>query len=159
MAATSEVPCPFCGKLQALPDADVVWQFPHSVALLGPWQFYHGYCILIARKHATELSHLGHVERQAYFNEMYLLAHAIELAHRPHKLNHELLGNQVPHLHWHLFPRYADDPDRLRPVWFALDQAERDPAVRQVLEGGQHERPATVAKLQRALQFQDAPCP
>ena len=34
-------------------------------------------------------------------------------ASRPHKLNYELLGNQVPHLHWHLFPRSPDDPDRL----------------------------------------------
>ena len=38
--------CPFCRKLTALhelPPEDVVWQFPHSVALLGPWQFYRGY--------------------------------------------------------------------------------------------------------------------
>ncbi|HKI32996.1 MAG TPA: hypothetical protein VKA46_14185 [Gemmataceae bacterium] len=38
--------CPFCRKLAApheLPPEDVVWQFPRSLALLGPWQFYHGY--------------------------------------------------------------------------------------------------------------------
>jgi hypothetical protein len=37
--------CPFCRKLAALhelPPGEMVWQFPHSVALLGPWQFYHG---------------------------------------------------------------------------------------------------------------------
>jgi hypothetical protein len=37
--------CPFCRKLSALhglPPEDVVWQFPQSVALLGPWQFYRG---------------------------------------------------------------------------------------------------------------------
>jgi diadenosine tetraphosphate (Ap4A) HIT family hydrolase len=48
--------CLFCQKLshlQELPDDEVVWQFPHSVAILGPWQYYHGYCILVARVHAT----------------------------------------------------------------------------------------------------------
>ena len=39
------------------------------------------------------------------------------LAFRPRKLNYELLGNSVPHLHWHLIPRYSDDPMRTVPVW------------------------------------------
>ena len=53
--------CPFCRKLadlDALPPEEVVWRFPHGVALLGPWQYYHGYCLLVARRHATELSGL-----------------------------------------------------------------------------------------------------
>src|SRR5262245_21569765 len=114
--------CPFCRKLDALnelPPGDLVWEFPHSVAVLGPWQFYHGYCILIARRHATELFHLDEAERHAYLEEMTLLARAIADAFGPHKLNYELLGNQVPHLHWHLFPRYQHDPHVLRPVWQA----------------------------------------
>jgi diadenosine tetraphosphate (Ap4A) HIT family hydrolase len=149
--------CPFCRKLQALPEADVVWRFPYGVALLGPWQHYNGYCILIGRRHATELSALDDAERRAFLDEMCLLAHAIELVCRPHKMNYELLGNQVPHLHWHLFPRYADDPDRLRPVWFALDQAETNPAVRRVLETGPQERSVTIAALHQQLQSLNAP--
>ena len=110
--------CPFCRQLDArgaLVDGDVVWQFPHSVALLGSWQYYHGYCLLVSRRHATELSRLPDAERRAFLDEMCLLARAIEEAFAPLKLNYELLGNQVPHLHWHLFPRYRQDPDfRLR---------------------------------------------
>jgi diadenosine tetraphosphate (Ap4A) HIT family hydrolase len=150
--------CPFCRELEALPDAEVVWHFPHSVALLGTWQFYHGYSILVARRHAAELSALTDAVRQAYLEEMCLLARAIEKSYRPHKLNYELLGNRVPHLHWHLFPRYLDDPDRLRPVWLAVAEAERDPAVRRRLETGPQERSATVAGLRLQLQDLDAPC-
>ena len=54
--------CPFCRKLadpDGWPADEVVWRFPHAVAVLGPWQFYTGYCVLISRMHATELSGLG----------------------------------------------------------------------------------------------------
>jgi diadenosine tetraphosphate (Ap4A) HIT family hydrolase len=149
--------CPFCSKLKDLPEEEVVWRFPHSVALLGPWQFYHGYCILVARTHAVELSGLADGERRAYFDELCLLARAVENGFRPHKLNYEMLGNQVPHLHWHLFPRYADDPDRLRPVWLALDRAERDKAWRRRMATGPQDPAATAALLQRSLTELGAP--
>jgi len=146
--------CLFCRRLAALPElppGDVVWQFPRSVAFLGPWQFYHGYCVLVARAHATELSRLEDAVRRAYLDEMCLLARAIEDCFRPHKLNYELLGNQVPHLHWHLFPRSAADPDVLKPVWLALDRAERDEGLRHRLATGPLDRPATVAALHQTL--------
>ena len=135
--------CFFCRKLSdldSLTPGELVWQFPHSVALLGSWQYYQGYCILVARTHATELHQLPDAERGAYFNEMCLLARAIEKAFHPRKLNYELLGNQVPHLHWHLFPRYDPDPDVLKPVWVALDRVERDETERRRLENGGADR-------------------
>jgi diadenosine tetraphosphate (Ap4A) HIT family hydrolase len=148
-------PCAFCRKLQSLhelADEEIVWQFPHSVAFLGTWQFYHGYCVLVSRRHATELNQLGTEERRGYLDEMCHLAAAIEKAFRPHKLNYELLGNQVAHLHWHLFPRDADDPQRLQPVWLALDRAERDAAEKLRLQTGPVERRATTAALRQAGQ-------
>jgi diadenosine tetraphosphate (Ap4A) HIT family hydrolase len=132
------------------PTADVVWNFPHSVAVLGPWQFYEGYCLLISRRHASELSHLGD-ERTAFLEEMAMLAEAIEACFRPHKLNYELLGNQVPHLHWHLFPRSADDPEKLRPVWFSLDKAEGNPTEKSRLETGTLPRSNAAARLRNWL--------
>jgi diadenosine tetraphosphate (Ap4A) HIT family hydrolase len=146
--------CPFCRQLDALLEPagdDVVWQFPHSVALLGTWQFYHGYCLLIARGHATELSRLSAEKRRAYLEEMCLLARAIEECFQPHKLNYELLGNQVPHLHWHLFPRYRHDPEVLRPVWLALDRAEHDEAERQRLQQGPLDQRTTATLLRNKI--------
>jgi diadenosine tetraphosphate (Ap4A) HIT family hydrolase len=146
--------CPFCRKLAelgAMPAGEIVWRFPHSVAFLGPWQFYRGYCVLISRRHARELSELPDEVRRDYLEEMCLLARAIERGFTPHKLNYELLGNQVPHLHWHLFPRSSDDPDRLSPVWLALDRAERDPAERLRLQAAQLDRAAIVSALRQSL--------
>ena len=79
------------------------------------------------------------------------MAGAIEDCFRPHKLNCELLGNQVPHLHWHVFPRYADDPDTLRPVWLALDRAERSEAERTRLQTGPEGRAKTAERLRDRL--------
>lgn len=151
--------CPFCQKLASptgWPATDVVWNFPHAIAVLGPWQFFTGYCLLVSRDHATELSQLG-PHRAAFLEEMATLAAAIEACFRPHKLNYELLGNQVPHLHWHLFPRSAADPDRLRPVWFALEKADANPADRHRLETGPGPRAEAISRLRTWLQASGAP--
>jgi hypothetical protein len=50
-----------------------------------------------------------------------------------------------------LFPRYQEDPDRLQPVWLALDRAEHDPDLKRRLETGPTERAVTVAMLQDQL--------
>jgi diadenosine tetraphosphate (Ap4A) HIT family hydrolase len=146
--------CPFCDKLSnlaALPPSEVVWEMPHSVAFLGRWQLYCGYCVLVARRHATELSGLEDAARRGYLDEMCFLARAIEETFRPVKLNYELLGNQVPHLHWHIFPRYADDPDARRPVWFTLDEAEKRPELLKSLETGRMSAEHTTVALRQAL--------
>jgi diadenosine tetraphosphate (Ap4A) HIT family hydrolase len=35
----------------------------------------------------------------------------------PEKINLASLGNIVPHLHWHVIPRFTDDPHFPQPVW------------------------------------------
>ncbi len=70
------------------------------------------------------------------------MAEAIARVFQPVKMNYELLGNQVPHIHWHLVPRLATDPDLRQPIWrvdhdpVALDPAtarERVEAIRRAL--------------------------
>src|SRR5260370_36701739 len=126
-------PCLLCDKLARLPGLpadDVVWQFAYSVALLGPWQYHTGYCILVSRSHATEMHQLPANQRSAFLEEMVTLTQAIEMAFKPRKMNCELLGNQVPHLHWHLFPPRHDDPEPLKAVWLPLYTVELVYAVR-----------------------------
>lgn len=120
--------CVFCGVLRELRGAETwrtpeggvyrkIRDLPASVAILGHDQFYRGYTVVIARTHATELYHLGDGERTQYLDDMIRVAHAIARAFRPRKMNYECLGNTVAHLHWHLFPRAADDPNPTRPIW------------------------------------------
>src|SRR5207253_5192911 len=117
----------------------------------GPWQNHTGYCILVARTHATELHHLANDERRCYLEEMCLLAQAIDVTFQPRKINYEALGNQVPHLHWHLFPRRHDDPDFLKAVWIGLDRAEQDAELRQRLQNGPKSRAEISVMLRQTL--------
>lgn len=146
--------CLFCRKIAALdelPPDEVVWQFPHSVAFLGPWQIYHGYCVLASRLHATELSQLNDEDRLYFLDEMCMIAKAIEDCFRPKKLNYEMLGNQTPHLHWHVFPRYAHDSDPLHPVWMALERGKDNRAARHRLKEGPMPRADIAAQLRERL--------
>ncbi len=152
--------CSLCEKLLRLgdlPTEDVVWQFPNSVAFLGPWQYYTGYCVLVYRGHVCEIHRIPKPERDAYFDEMILLSNAIEIAFQPRKLNCESLGNQVAHVHWHLFPRQADDPDTLKPAWIALDRAENDDAEKRRLQTATFSRPDISARIRMILQQLQAP--
>lgn len=142
----SDPDCPLCRRLAAPlgPDA-LVWEFRHSVALLGDWQAYRGYCVLVSRQCAGELIDLPPDILTAYFAEMATLAGAIREAFRPRKLNYECLGNQVPHPHWHVFPRFDGDPNRLQAPW--LDIAT-DP---ERMRGDTALRSDTVVRIRHAL--------
>ena len=86
-------------------------------AFLHEDQFFPGYVLLVLRRHVTELYQLEAGERRAHIEEVSRVAEALARAFRPVKMNYELLGNQVPHIHWHLVPRLSTDPDLRVPIW------------------------------------------
>ena len=45
-----------------------------------------------------------------------LAARALSDLFRPSKMNYEIHGNTIPHLHMHLYPRFAGDPYEGRPI-------------------------------------------
>ena len=74
-----------------------------------------GYSIVIWRgRHVVEPTELDPGEADAYWRELLRVGAALEQHFEPVKLNYELLGNSLPHLHTHVMPRYADDP---KPGW------------------------------------------
>jgi diadenosine tetraphosphate (Ap4A) HIT family hydrolase len=76
-------------------------------------------------RHVVEPTELDDDEAATYGREVLRVGRAIETAFAPVKLNYDLLGNSVPHLHVHVVPRYADDP---RPGWpFPFPDADPAP--------------------------------
>ena len=88
-----------------------------SIAALHPDQFYLGRCLVILKWHETELYNLSREDRINFYEDMIKIANAIKLAFKPDKMNYAVLGNIVPHLHWHLIPRRKSDPNWGRPIW------------------------------------------
>lgn len=130
--------CPLCRQL-AMPlgtDPERLADFPHAVIVLGRWQYFQGYCVAVARRHVRELHDLSKNEQHAFLDDVVAVSQTLAKIFGPRKLNVEMLGNQVPHLHCHLFPRYEDDPDHLKPVWVALDRGESDDREKTRLETG-----------------------
>ena len=88
-----------------------------SVAKLNPDQAFEGYTFLPLKWHEEELYKLADKDRKQFLEDMSLVANALSKAFKPDKMNYELLGNSMPHLHWHLVPRYTSDPMWGRPIW------------------------------------------
>ncbi len=88
-----------------------------SVAYLHEDQFFPGWTFLVLKRHATEMWQLEPAERAALIEEVTRVARALGAAFGAAKLNYELLGNQIAHIHWHLIPRLAGDPAPKVPVW------------------------------------------
>ncbi|MGH7348107.1 MAG: HIT family protein, partial [Candidatus Rokuibacteriota bacterium] len=124
-----EAGCVFCAVVTALERADTcpaaeagqvlrkVQDLPASIAILAPDQYYKGYTMVVSKTHAVELYELPERQSTQYFQDMVAVAKAIATAFKPRKMNYEVLGNTVGHLHWHLFPRYEWDPNSKRPTW------------------------------------------
>jgi diadenosine tetraphosphate (Ap4A) HIT family hydrolase len=103
---------------------DWLAELPRSWLILGDAQFYRGYCLLLAKRHVTELHEMSRGEAHELLDEVLAVGRTLATVLKPLKLNYECLGNQEPHVHWHIFPRYADDPMRSSPVWLR-PEAER----------------------------------
>jgi diadenosine tetraphosphate (Ap4A) HIT family hydrolase len=86
-------------------------------AYLHDDQFFPGWTVVVLRRHATELYELPPDERARLMDAVSDVARALASVYDAVKMNYALLGNLLPHVHWHLIPRRADDPIPRAPVW------------------------------------------
>jgi len=105
-----------------------------------------GYTIVVWRgRHVADLTELSDADAATYLREVLIVARALESHYKPAKLNLEMLGNTVPHLHTHVIPRYVTDDSPGEPVRFMRQpDLHREP----IPDGGFHR---DVAALRVAL--------
>jgi diadenosine tetraphosphate (Ap4A) HIT family hydrolase len=85
---------------------------------------YPGFCRVIWNDHVREMSDLSASDRMLLNDVVWHVETAVREVMGPDKINVASLGNVVPHLHWHVIPRYVDDTHFPNPVWAA---AVREP--------------------------------
>ncbi len=85
-----------------------------------------GYCCLVSRRHVVELHDLSEDEAEGFMRDMRRVGRALQGITGAVKMNLEIHGNTIPHLHAHFYPRYAGDRFEGGPV---------DPRVEPVVLG------------------------
>lgn len=125
-----KMPCKVCGGVWPPPEY-LISEGKISMVYLFEDQFFPGWTVAVLKRHATELGQLSVEERHRLIDEVTALAEALTAVFSPVKINYELLGNQLPHIHWHVIPRLENDPAPRDPVWTVahaqrvLSQSER----------------------------------
>ena len=84
---------------------------------------YPGFCRVIVNRHAAEMTDLPVAERDAVMRAVFAVEAALRDAMRPDKINLASLGNMVPHVHWHVIPRFRDDRHFPAAIWAAAARA------------------------------------
>jgi diadenosine tetraphosphate (Ap4A) HIT family hydrolase len=117
--------CPICeaGRpLDVILELDTTWVTAQEVAPLP------GYVCVVAKRHVDEPFLLADDEMVSFWRESMRVARALSALHHPTKMNYEIHGNSIPHLHLHLFPRFAGDPYEGRAIDFACPGFSRTAA-------------------------------
>jgi diadenosine tetraphosphate (Ap4A) HIT family hydrolase len=117
---------------------DLVRPLSVSSLYLAKNQTYRGQCSLIFDlRHAARPDQLTADEWTAFCVDLYAAQRAVVTVTRPDHINVESLGNVVPHLHWHIIPRYVGDARWGMPIWTtplsAMPDTRLDPRDREAL--------------------------
>jgi diadenosine tetraphosphate (Ap4A) HIT family hydrolase len=106
--------CPLCAELESQEALDAhgytIADLSMSRLRLAANQSIPGYCVLICKTHVREWYQLSSGDSRSYFEDMRQAALALEQVFSPVKMNFEILGNSIPHLHCHIKPRFYGDP-------------------------------------------------
>ena len=94
---------------------DVV-ELPASWLNARPKVCLRGQLSMTSKVHAVEVYDLTEDELLAFMKDVSACAKALKTVTQAVKINYEIHGNTVPHLHLHLFPRYLDDPFPGQPI-------------------------------------------
>ncbi len=92
---------------------------------------YPGFCRVIWHAHVAEMTDLPPPDRSLLMRTVCQVEAALREVMQPQKINLASLGNMVPHLHWHVIPRYADDAHFPAPVWARSMRTAEDAALAQ----------------------------
>jgi len=129
------VSCELCSRT----GGELLWQGEHCRVVHVSEPGYPGFCRVIWQAHVKEMTDLTANDRTHIMEVVFAVESVVREQLAPEKMNLASFGNMVPHLHWHVIPRFTDDPHFPQPSF--------GPAVR----SPNGEREASTAALAVAL--------
>jgi histidine triad (HIT) family protein len=110
--SSNKANCIFCGVVAGEISANIVFEDDISLAFLDHRPLFPGHCLLVPKKHFETLSDLPSDLVGPFFQNVQLLARAVEVALEAEgsfvALNNRI-SQSVPHLHVHIVPRRKKD--------------------------------------------------
>lgn len=116
---TTHPACPLCDA----PGGRVLWQGRRARVIAPDEPAWPGLLRVVWNRHVAELTDLPIQHREHALGVVYIVESTLRAMLRPDKINLASLGNQVPHLHWHVIPRWHDDQHFPDPIWAASRRA------------------------------------
>lgn len=104
-------------ELCATPGGVVLWESPSCRVVRVEDPNYPGFCRVIWKVHAREMTDLDQGQRHYLMSVVFAVEATVRKLFKPDKINLASFGNMVPHVHWHVIPRWTDDRHFPEPVW------------------------------------------
>jgi len=106
-----------------------------------------GLCRVIWKAHVGEMTELTSENRRHLMEVVFAVETVLRNWMEPDKINLASFGNQVPHLHWHVAPRWQDDGTFPGAAWAAIGAGPDEKWGPQAL--------ANAARSQRAMRLRE----
>ncbi|CAN5659166.1 HIT family protein [soil metagenome] len=140
--------CVFCRIVEGAAEATRVYEDEHLLAFMDTNPVTPGHLLVVPKKHAAFLRYLPEPHGAGLFVVGQRLATAlVDSGLRCEGVNFFLAdgvaaGQEVFHVHLHVFPRFADDGFRLDANWNDASRSDLEDAAKKVRVGLSHEHRA-----------------
>ncbi|HLO63706.1 MAG TPA: HIT family protein [Azonexus sp.] len=105
--------CELCTQ----PGGTILWQSARCRVIRVADPHYPGFCRVIWTDHVREMTDLDPDSRNYLMQVVFAVEAVVRRLFLPDKINLASFGNVVPHVHWHVIPRWQDDRHFPEPVW------------------------------------------
>jgi diadenosine tetraphosphate (Ap4A) HIT family hydrolase len=114
--------CVLCNEDLKPEEGELIWHGDYCRVILVHDPDLPGFCRVIWNSHVAEMTDLTYGEREHLMTLVFAVEEAIRHVMDPDKVNVAALGNIVPHIHWHVIPRFKDDAFYPGSVWSVRTQ-------------------------------------
>jgi len=109
--------CVLCKEELKPEEGQLIWRGDDCRVILVNDPDLPGFCRVIWNRHVAEMTDLTYGEREHLMSLVFAVEEAVRQVMHPEKINIAALGNMVPHIHWHVIPRFTDDVFFPGSVW------------------------------------------
>ena len=101
--------CVLCKDELKPEEGQLIWRGNDCRIILVHDPDLPGFCRVIWNRHFSEMTDLSYGEREHLMTLVFAVESAVRRIMHPDKVNIAALGNMVPHIHWHVIPRFKND--------------------------------------------------